>query len=184
MSAELKDAIRAAGGIVHSDGNIFFSNAEQFEKAAAWNRRPPASSERVALIEELEVAAGRITQYSNSPLDGLLQAAADALRAGCGHEWKPIDAAPKWTPGTEREFILLWCQKAYNVEHIKVGYVEAGGAVYSMYEATGEIGSEPQRYATHWMPRPVAPAPRPDAPTSQINKPVSELGVQKGDDHG
>lgn len=30
----LKDAIRAAGGIVHSDGNIFFTNAEQFLQAA------------------------------------------------------------------------------------------------------------------------------------------------------
>lgn len=34
ISAALKDAIREAGGIVHGDGNIFFTNAEQFTKAA------------------------------------------------------------------------------------------------------------------------------------------------------
>lgn len=32
---ELKDSIRDAGGIVHSDGNIFFTNAEQFLIAAS-----------------------------------------------------------------------------------------------------------------------------------------------------
>jgi hypothetical protein len=32
---ELKTAIREAGGIVHSDGNIFFTNSAQFLKAAA-----------------------------------------------------------------------------------------------------------------------------------------------------
>ena len=31
---ELKAAIREAGGIVHSDGNIFFTNAELFLAAA------------------------------------------------------------------------------------------------------------------------------------------------------
>ena len=31
---ELPDLIRAAGGIVHSDGNIFFTNAEKFMEAA------------------------------------------------------------------------------------------------------------------------------------------------------
>lgn len=72
-------------------------------------------------------------------------------------QWQSIETAPKWTPGTEREFVLLWCPNAYNVEHIKVGYIEAGGTVYSMYEATGEMGSEPQRDATHWMPRLAAP---------------------------
>lgn len=31
----IKDTIRAAGGIIHSDGNIFFTRAEQFLAAAA-----------------------------------------------------------------------------------------------------------------------------------------------------
>jgi hypothetical protein len=30
----LKQTIRDAGGIVHSDGNIFFTNADQFQRAA------------------------------------------------------------------------------------------------------------------------------------------------------
>ncbi len=72
-------------------------------------------------------------------------------------QWLPIETAPKWVPGTEREFVLLWCPNAFNVERVKVGYVEANGAVYSMYEATGEMGSEPQRDATHWMPIPTTP---------------------------
>lgn len=36
------------------------------------------------LIDELDVAAGRITQYSNSPLDGLLNAAARKLEELAG----------------------------------------------------------------------------------------------------
>lgn len=42
---------------------------------------PPSQSETELLIEELEVAAERITRYTNSPNDGLMTAAADALRA-------------------------------------------------------------------------------------------------------
>ncbi|WP_322880316.1 hypothetical protein [Pandoraea sputorum] len=44
------DAIRAAGGIVHSDGNIFFTNAEQFHAAADSIRTPAAQG---AVREEL-----------------------------------------------------------------------------------------------------------------------------------
>jgi hypothetical protein len=33
-SKVLKQTIRDAGGIVHSDGNIFFTNADQFQRAA------------------------------------------------------------------------------------------------------------------------------------------------------
>lgn len=41
-SAALKDAIREAGGIVHSDGNIFFTSAEQFTEAALAASAPVA----------------------------------------------------------------------------------------------------------------------------------------------
>ncbi len=60
MSAELKDAIRAAGGIVHSDGNIFFTNVEQFQRAA--------SSERVALSDEaVREAVARTGLFFTAP---------------------------------------------------------------------------------------------------------------------
>jgi len=38
---DLTATIRAAGGIVHSDGNIFFKSAEQFERAAREVRPTP-----------------------------------------------------------------------------------------------------------------------------------------------
>lgn len=51
MSAELKDIIRAAGGIVHSDGNIFFTNAEQFKCAALASQATPAPGSEWRTIE-------------------------------------------------------------------------------------------------------------------------------------
>lgn len=63
---------------------------------------PPTDSralEAADLIAELDEAAGRITQYSNSPLDGLLNAAARTIEAlsAAPHSdgWRPIAEGPE-----------------------------------------------------------------------------------------
>jgi len=58
MTNELRDAIRQAGGIVHGDGNIFFTNAEQFRAAAlASQAAEPASETAAGAVTDEQIRA-------------------------------------------------------------------------------------------------------------------------------
>lgn len=74
-------------------------------------------SEIQTLIDELDVAAGRITQYSNSPLDGLLNAAARKLEELAKSEEPvaevvmsaaPVGGSPAWKPHKIIHASLAW----------------------------------------------------------------------------
>lgn len=120
-----------------------------------------ASEKAASLIEELEATAERLTQHSNSPLDGLLHEAANVLRELTaapaqpdplhvanerGEGWQPIETAPK----TNRS-ILVWCPERRNIFQVCWGgfdgWLYFGPFTHSVYENP-----------THWMPLPAPPA--------------------------
>lgn len=103
----LKDAIREAGGIVHSDGNIFFTNADQFKKAAALSHKAEAPGWILAsnLLPEVEQRVLMTMDAWDGEVD-----IGQHLREGkfyCGDRsyfypertrWMPLPAAPKDKP--------------------------------------------------------------------------------------
>lgn len=67
MSQEIKDAIRAAGGIVHRDGNIFFTDDAQFLEAFRLIYKP-AADRFTDHHQKLVLAEGQLfTTYHDRP---------------------------------------------------------------------------------------------------------------------
>lgn len=109
-----KDALWSYACLVGYRYKLSEHDREQSARAAIQQSAGAVPEGWQDLIDELETAAGRITQYSNSPLDGLLQAAADALRTA-----SPAIEPPKQQP-----------------DHLGSG--ECGG-VQAMPEPVGEV---------------------------------------------
>lgn len=65
--------------------------------------------------------------------------------------WQPINTAP------EKEMILIWCINGYSHKHVKTGFVEDCGAVYSVFSDSESAGHTKEEYCTHWMPLPEPP---------------------------
>ena len=130
ISAALKDAIREAGGIVHGDGNIFFTNAEQFTKAALAASAPVAPAPR-DLLQAVENAL----DTANAPIrldDGhwlSLPERIAALAAPQQGEYLPLPAPNHRGPcGTGSYF------DAYTAEQMRA-YVDADRAARGAAQA-------------------------------------------------
>lgn len=98
----LRDTIRAAGGIVHSDGNIFFTNAGQFRaaaltlSAAAVDAQAAPDAVSDAEIREVFLANGFTVKDGQTDLKPYVFAAARAILARFA---APANAAKARTAG-------------------------------------------------------------------------------------
>lgn len=68
--------------------------------------------------------------------------------------WKSIESAKK--TGFDGK-ILLWCVNGYCHNHVKTGFVDMDGKIYSVYSNNDESGFTREDYVTHWMPLPEPP---------------------------
>lgn len=159
MTHITQEQIRAAGGIIHRDGNIFFTNIDQLNAALAQPASEPAAPEFVrvarAKLDSLLSEGYKISGYSIERNDtegttrGFVTAgglvgwwtpeSAPAAVSG----WMPIESAPK--DGME---ILL-------------GHPDGSLAV-AYWNGTGFVeGDFNCDWATHWKPKPAAPTGEP-----------------------
>lgn len=181
-----KDALWSYACLVGYRYKLSEHDREQSAQAAIQQAAGAVPEGWQDLIDELETAAGRITQYSNSPLDGLLQAAADALRTAspvppkqqpdhlaggeCGGVKVPLtderieelaDASDRWANAMS-----------------DCGELEKGRQTW---QAARDTEFARNIEADHGI---TARAPRPEAPTGQIN-PDSHAPLQgKEANHG